>query len=66
MTTFQSIALGLMIVWTPSFLVLAIFLWYAPVVRERHVPDRELSRQRGSPNLQAEDTTIQPSEPVDG
>jgi hypothetical protein len=61
MTTFQSIALGVMIVWTPSFLFVAISVWHAPMVRERHTSDQELSRERRSPNLQAEDTTIQPS-----
>jgi hypothetical protein len=61
MTTFQSIALGMMIIWTPSFFFVAIFLRHAPVVRERHRSDQELSRERRSPNLQAEDTTIQPS-----
>jgi hypothetical protein len=67
MTTTQSIALGMMIVWTPSVLLLAIFLWSAPVTSDApviskktgHLSDHEL---RGSQNLYAEDTTIQPLE----
>jgi hypothetical protein len=70
MTTSQSIALGMMIVWTPSVLLLAIFLWSAPVTSDApviskkagHLSDQELC---GSQNLDAEDTTIQPLEAED-
>lgn len=30
MNTWQAIVLGMMVVWTPSLLLLAIFLWHAP------------------------------------
>jgi hypothetical protein len=45
-TPLQSIVLGVTIVWIPSLLLLAIFLWRAPVVRETHASDQELSRER--------------------
>jgi hypothetical protein len=65
MTHLQLIVLGVTIVWIPSLLLLAIFLWHAPVLREGHTSDQELSLERRSSNLQAEDTTIQPSGSVD-
>src|SRR5271170_7410417 len=65
MTPLQLIVLGVTIVWIPSLLLLAIFLWRAPVVREGKTLDQELSPERRSPNLQAEDTTIQPSVDVE-
>jgi hypothetical protein len=67
MTAFQSIALGMMIFWTPSLLLLAILLWHVPMVWERwrQMSGQKSSWQRGLPSPQVEKTTIQLSARVD-
>ena len=69
MTTLPTLVLGMMLVWTPSLIVLAYFLWRAPFIRKNG--NEELAddddQQAGShstkvgvPDMYAEHTALQP------
>jgi hypothetical protein len=47
MTTYEALALGIMLVWTPSLIVLSCFLCRAPLIEkeDERVPAREASVQ---------------------
>jgi hypothetical protein len=64
MTTFQILALGIMVALTPSLIVLAYFLWRAPVIERKREQVSRTPRptSAGVPNRYVEVTTLQPQE----
>jgi hypothetical protein len=75
MTTFQALALGIMVVWTPSLIIIAYFLWRSSLIEQKskqlsaqelstdHIDRPRLLRstKAGVPNLYVEDTGLQPN-----